>query len=215
MALLLSLSLSLVGRFTKSPLVSPILCPSTAAACLRSGHGRSPTEPLTSSRAPAHCVPLKDNWSPNPWEPEICPYVEIGSLQLQSSENEITSISSNPIWLASLWAEETRRHTHTGKMATWGWRQRRESSIHQPRHARLAKNTRSQEERQRIDPPYGLQRVCPADTWVSSSLQKCETINFCLCKQPGLWYFCYSSHKGMNTLWNLSVWTKWEKCLFL
>ena len=61
MALLLSLSVSLVGRFTKLSLVSPIHCPSIAAALLLSGHCRSPEEPLTSSCAPAHCVPLKGN----------------------------------------------------------------------------------------------------------------------------------------------------------
>ena len=133
MALLLSLSLSLVGRFTKPSLISPIPCPSTAAAFLLSGHCRSPAEPLTSSRASAHCAPLKDNWSPNPWKFEMCPYVEIGSLQLQSSENDIISVSPNPIWLASLWAEETWKHTHTGKMATWGWRRRLWWCCHEPR----------------------------------------------------------------------------------
>ena len=40
----------------------------------------------------------------------MCPYLERGSLQLQSSENKIIRVSPNPIWLASLWAEETWKH---------------------------------------------------------------------------------------------------------
>ena len=60
------------------------------------------------------------NWSPNSQDLRTWPYLEIGSIQKQSSENEVIRVDSNPTWLVSLLKRgNLETDTFTGRVLIW------------------------------------------------------------------------------------------------
>lgn len=127
-----------------------------------------------------------------PWNLWIWPYLEIGCLQIQSSEDEAIRVGPNSKWPRSFW--ERNRHTHTGTQRESAMWQQKQRLMYWSCNAINAENWQPPAEatkRQWPGPPWSF---CidhgPPDTltWTSSP-QSCETMNFCSFKSTSFWYF--------------------------